>query len=45
MVENTPQFGVIKHMSRIKIVANSAFEQSGILWDDRKASSQIKQPD
>jgi hypothetical protein len=39
MIENTPQLCIIMHMSRIKVVANSAFEQSGILWDDRKPSS------
>lgn len=34
LTKNTPQLSVIMNMARIKIVPNSAFEKSRILWDD-----------
>ena len=43
MVKNTPQFSVIMHMSRIEIITNCAFKQGGILRDNGKSASQVKQ--
>jgi hypothetical protein len=43
MVKNTPQFSVVMHMSRIEIITNRAFKQGGVLRDDGKSASQVKQ--